>query len=250
LHALPDIALYGAIVAALAVIQSIFGIGLLLLGTPIFLLTGKDFGESLWGLLPASLAVSLLQLVCDKGLRLKALRLFAIFAIPTLAIGLLVVLSLKAKFKIDLLVGLALIAGAILRLHVGVRRIALQWLATRERVALAGIGLVHGLTNMGGGLLSLYASIRHVDKYDIRQHIALGYATFASSQLALLALTSFSPDALQDGLVFASIAAIVFMSIGRGAFTRVPGAHYSVLFSIFEVGCGSVLIAKWLGAFG
>jgi hypothetical protein len=247
LHPLPDIVCYGVIIAGLSVIQSVFGIGLLLLGTPIFLLTGQGFGEALWALLPASLAVSLLQLACDKGLRWPALRSFALFAVPTLAIGLMIALSVKAQFKIDLLVGLALIAGAILRLHTRVRKIALKWLAKRENAALAGIGFVHGLTNMGGGLLSLYASIRHVEKHDIRQHIALGYGTFASAQLGLLALTSFAPEALQDGLIYAAIAATVFLSIGRGAFTRVPAAHYSILFSIFEVGCGSVLIAKWLG---
>lgn len=248
MHALPDVVFYGTIIAALSVIQSVFGIGLLLLGTPIFLLTGKDFSQTLWALLPASLAVSLLQLGFDKGLRLASLKKFALFAIPTLAIGLLIVLSMKAKFKIDPVVGLLLIIGAILRLSAGVRRIAMGWLAVHENATLASIGFVHGLTNMGGGLLSLYASIRHVEKYDIRQLIALGYATFASAQLVLLATTATLESAsLRNAMVYAVISGSMFVALGRGVFVRVPSTRYSVLFSIFEIGCGSVLIAKWLG---
>jgi hypothetical protein len=160
----------------------------------------------------------------------------------------LITLSLRAKIKIDLLVGLLLIGGAILRLSISVRRIALRWLAVHENGALAGIGFVHGMTNMGGGLLSLYASIRHIDKYDIRQHIALGYATFAFAQLALLATTTFGAGYLQNGMVYASVSATTFVVVGRGMFARVPNGRYSILFSIFEIGCGTLLVTKWLAA--
>jgi hypothetical protein len=115
-----------------------------------------------------------------------------------------------------------------------------------ESGALAGIGLVHGLTNMGGGLLSLYASIRHEGKYEIRQIIALGYATFALSQLAVLSATTPNPPRILDPALFALIAGITFVVIGRFTFKRVSTSRYNVLFSIFEIGCGSVLIGRRL----
>ena len=45
----------------LIVIQSIFGVGLLLFGTPTFLLIGYDFANTINILMPVSISVSMLQ---------------------------------------------------------------------------------------------------------------------------------------------------------------------------------------------
>ena len=50
------------IIIAFAIVQSIFGMGLLVFGTPTFLLLGYSFGEVLNLLVPASVAISALQL--------------------------------------------------------------------------------------------------------------------------------------------------------------------------------------------
>ena len=50
-----------AIVAALSVIQSIFGMGVLIFGTPTLLLLGYDFITAIGILVPASFTISLLQ---------------------------------------------------------------------------------------------------------------------------------------------------------------------------------------------
>ncbi len=51
------------IVAVTAIIQSMFGAGILLFGTPLLLLFGYEFVDSLIVLLPISLAINLLQIV-------------------------------------------------------------------------------------------------------------------------------------------------------------------------------------------
>ena len=51
------------IVTFLALIQSIFGVGILLLGTPILLLLNMEFISVLYLLLPISLCVNLIQIV-------------------------------------------------------------------------------------------------------------------------------------------------------------------------------------------
>jgi len=231
-------------VAVLAVVQSVFGIGLLLLGTPVLLILGVRFEQALWVLLPASMTISSLQLLLDRGIQVAAMRRFIVWSAPPMLIGLAVVLKTGLSLKIDLVVAALLIFGAILRLSTALRAVALQWLQTHDIGALAGIGLVHGLTNMGGGLLSLYASIRHAEKYDIRQHIALGYVIFALTQLTLLGIAAPSLHAATLAPMYMGIAAAVFVTLGRGAFRRMPGSHYNVLISLFEIGCGSVLIAK------
>ena len=49
------------IVALFSIIQSIFGVGLLLFGTPTLLLIGYSYSETLWVLLPCSIVISLIQ---------------------------------------------------------------------------------------------------------------------------------------------------------------------------------------------
>ena len=61
-----DFFLENLILLVLIIIQSIFGIGLLLLGTPTFLLLGHDFSSTLNFLLPSSIVISYLQFVSLK----------------------------------------------------------------------------------------------------------------------------------------------------------------------------------------
>ena len=51
-----DVYLLSAIIALLAVVQSIFGMGILVFGTPTLLLIGFDFTTVLGLLLPSSMA--------------------------------------------------------------------------------------------------------------------------------------------------------------------------------------------------
>ena len=51
------------VVALLTLVQSVFGVGLLVFGTPTLLLAGCDFDRALALLLPASLCVSAAQLL-------------------------------------------------------------------------------------------------------------------------------------------------------------------------------------------
>jgi uncharacterized protein len=57
------------LVLVLAAIQSVYGVGLLVFGTPVLLLLGLPFPEVLAYLLPCSIAISTLQ-VADGGLSL------------------------------------------------------------------------------------------------------------------------------------------------------------------------------------
>src|SRR5260221_11193198 len=90
-----------ALVLVLAAVQSVFGVGLLVFGTPTLLLLGLPFPEVLAYLLPCSVVISTLQ-VADGGLRLEPIRrkLLA-FTAPTVLLGTLLVLVVL-KRKIDM----------------------------------------------------------------------------------------------------------------------------------------------------
>ena len=56
-----------SILFSLVIFQSLFGVGLLLFGTPIFLLLGYNFESTLILILPVSITISLLQLLHHKN---------------------------------------------------------------------------------------------------------------------------------------------------------------------------------------
>ena len=58
-----DLYLPHLIVFIFSIIQSIFGVGLLLFGTPTLLLLGYSYEVTLWTLLPASITISIIQIV-------------------------------------------------------------------------------------------------------------------------------------------------------------------------------------------
>ena len=54
------------IVLIFSIVQSIFGVGLLLFGTPTLLLLGVGYEQVLWILLPSSITISLYQVFENK----------------------------------------------------------------------------------------------------------------------------------------------------------------------------------------
>ena len=76
------------IIAVFSVVQSLFGVGLLVFGTPTFLLLGASYAESVGYLLPSSLLLSSIQ---AHGFRdkIRIARGVVLYAMPFVFFGLL-----------------------------------------------------------------------------------------------------------------------------------------------------------------
>ena len=86
-----------------SIIQSLFGVGVLVFGTPLLLILGLDFIQTLNILLPISLAINLFQFINNtKSLDSKLVKDLAIIVLPTISITLLGVQYLK--FSLGLVV--------------------------------------------------------------------------------------------------------------------------------------------------
>lgn len=233
--------LIDVVVFVLALVQSIFGVGLLLFGTPILILLGLPFREALWVLLPASITVSVLQLLLDRGLSCDSVKTLLMWTVPSVGGGLL--LSLSIKLKIDALIIGILIFCALLRLSTSMR----AWLTIRchnyRWGMLLVIGFIHGLTNMGGSLLSVYAASQSEEKFAIRQYVALGYAFFSATQLVVLIVTEPS-HAYPNPLAYMLISGVTFVGIGRFVFVQINHPRYVFFLNIFMLGCAALLIGK------
>lgn len=207
-------------VGALALIQSLVGVGILIFGTPLLLVLDIPFGTILSTLLPASLTVSLMQMAIDRGVQRSTAIGFLKFMLPPLCAGLVFSLFLSAP-HLDVVIVTALVFTALVRLSSRGRTYLLGWAKQNSTLMQVAIGLVHGLSNMGGSLLEVYASSRFQGKADIRQHIALGYALLAGSQLGILALSgNFTP--INGTMYIVGSAALVYLLLGRRIFLQIP----------------------------
>ncbi|GMV50950.1 hypothetical protein FBQ96_04250 [Nitrospirales bacterium NOB] len=234
-----------ATVLLTATIQSLFGVGVLLFGTPILLVLGHEFLTVLTILLPISLTINILQVAKDtRHVDRPFYRQILTLTIP----GVILCLLLVAKFRLNIggLVGLFLIVAALKSVYGPFN----QWIESFvrwERIYFMVMGIVHGLTNLGGSLLTAIIHTRHYEKDRTRATTAAAYGTFALFQLITLGL-SLGPAAIL------STTATAYMALGVGTFLlsdrflygRLDSARYRTSFATFLFFSGLALIAKSL----
>ena len=236
------------IVAIFAVVQSMFGIGLLVFGTPTFLLLGHSFVETLAILLPASITVSLLQVWKDPRQDAAFVRLFARWCLVPLAVTLVAVLYWKQKSSLNLAIAVLLSAFAVLRTFPKLGRKASDWVIGRERIWLATMGLVHGLSNLGGSMLMIFAVSKCRRKEDIRAMIAFCYVCFASIQLGTLAILT--PQAFGwNQFCYAAVAGAAYLLVGRRVFGWVSAPAFDRLLTLFAAAYAGLLALRSASVF-
>lgn len=212
-----------ALVLVLAAVQSVFGVGLLVFGTPTLLLLGLPFPEVLAYLLPCSIMISTLQVV-DGGLGLEPVRRkLLVFTAPAVLLGtFLVLVVLKSRIDMRQIVGAMLVVTAALRLLGPLRQRMQSIVRARLSPLLVLLGLIHGVSNLGGGILTLIISSVYNDKHSVRKHIAFGYGMMALIQIAVLFLTTPVRLDLSLWLALPAVAAFSYGVMGRWIF-RVTG---------------------------
>jgi uncharacterized membrane protein YfcA len=228
-----------------ALIQSVFGVGVLLFGTPILLLLGYDFINTLLVLLPISIAISSLQLLkhyryIDVGFFKNVL----IYSIPFIVLFLWIITAIK--INISLLVGGLLIFVALKNISPAIDR-ALQSLFNYEKIYLAVMGIVHGVTNLGGSLLTAIVYSKPYQKHQIRATVASCYATFALFQLATLFFIQHEFDvSYADNIGFLQVGVVTFLLTEEMLYSKIDNEKYNRLFAGFLLASGILLLVKSL----
>ena len=197
------------IILILSLFQSLFGIGLLLFGTPTFLFLGYDFESTLALLLPISVTISFLQIMYEKSSIRSLASEFNIFCLPYLVIFLLLVINLGNVIEIRTYVAAALIISSILILNKN-RFIKIDTFILKYRkLSLVFIGTVHGFTNMGGSFLSMFSTVVTADRASARKYIAFGYLVMGTLQYTTLLIFGTRHMDL-DNLYYVIVPIVVF----------------------------------------
>ncbi|CAI0812820.1 TSUP family transporter [Serratia ficaria] len=236
--------LFYLVIALFAVIQSVFGMGILVFGTPTLLMLGFDFSSVLGLLLPSSVLISLTQAIGARQLafpgREKINMLICAFFV---VLALSLVLHLELKINIDLLVGAILLFSALMRFRPALQNRVQSYLSRHQRSYIVIMGLVHGVTNMGGALLALYASAGHREKLAIRTTVSGYYLMFGVIQLTTLAI--FKWQALSfSGFAAAPLALLVYLAVGNLLFKKASAPVYEKMVTYFITFYGVVVLTK------
>jgi len=225
-----DIYVLCLIIIIFSVFQSCLGVGLLLFGTPTLIILGYSYVETLWIILPSSIVISLTQVLFDRDL-VQAKKSIFLLTVPALAIGLIIILLSGDLVNVSKIVGIGLLIVASIRQSKVLNAYLSNNISSKTSIYLIFTGLIHGLSNMGGGPLSILMSSLHNSKSVIRVNIAYVYLFFGISQIIIL--TIFQLNVFEvNYLVFPVVAIMSYFFIGKPLSNYIDDNKYQSFITI------------------
>lgn len=231
-------------VIATSIIQSIFGVGVLLFGTPIMLLIGYDFITTLIVLLPISISINLFQVKKHyHHIDTEFYKKILIFTIPFVMLFLFIITTSKLNIGV-IIIGLFLVFVAFKNLSPKITKLV-DSLIRYEKTYFITMGIVHGLTNLGGSLLTAIVHSKNYPKDAARVTIAASYSTFAVFQLIILFFSIKLPD-LQyaEKAIYLLVGVLMFFLTEKMVYTNINNNRYTKIFAIFLFISGVLLVFK------
>ena len=231
------------VIILISVIQSVFGVGVLLFGTPILILFGYDFKIALMILLPISISISFLQTVRNfNDIDISFFKGFIVYSIPFLICFLAIGIYNSVNF--NLIIGPFLILVSLKSKSDTIRSI-LNSLGNYKRLGFIFMGIIHGLTNLGGSLLTVIIFNKNLSKKQTRSTIAICYATFAIFQiLTLISMVGLETVLFHFNVKFFLVGVLSFFIAETLIFSKVNVEKYESRFAIFILISGLSLVLK------
>ena len=226
-----------------AIVQSIFGTGVLLFGTPLLLILGYNFQYALIILLPTSILISFFQLKnnLDK-IDFQFYKKLFLFSIPPII--LFFYLTNLNSIRINIFVGFFLVVVAIKENILSINRL-IKFLIKYESLYLMIMGMIHGITNLGGALLSAIVFSKNLSKDSKRTTIAICYLTFALFQIITL-IIAFNDNSFLNifNFVYWILGPVIFFTVEKYLYFRIDGRKYIKYSNFFLFVLGLMLIIK------
>ena len=226
-----------------AIVQSIFGTGVLLFGTPLLLILGYNFQYALIILLPTSILISIFQLKNNLNkIDIQFYKKLFLFSIPPII--LFFYLTNLNSIRINIFVGIFLVVVAIKENILSINRM-IKLLIKYESLYLMIMGMIHGITNLGGALLSAIVFSKNLSKDSKRTTIAICYLTFALFQIITL-IIAFNDNSFLNifNFVYWILGPVIFFTVEKYLYFRIDGRKYIKYSNFFLFVLGLMLIIK------
>jgi len=199
-----EIQLIYLIIFVLAILQTIVGVGVLVVGTPVLLILNYNILEIINLLLPISIMISLsnyiylkynkkkLKINLDKNIK----KIFIVICVPGISIGLILAREFFHYINFEILVSIIIIMSLIIKHKYENLMKALP--LTINKIVLILISVIHGLTNSGGTLLTIFfTSFDKNKKNQSRYSVTFYYLILVLVQYMVF-LIVFKKELLED----------------------------------------------------
>jgi hypothetical protein len=226
-----------------AIVQSIFGTGVLLFGTPILLVLGYNFQYALIILLPTSILINFFQLKNNfNKIDFRFYKRLLLCSIPLIIFFLY--FTNANSIRINLFVGIILVIIALKNNILLINRF-MKLLIKYEHLYLMIMGIIHGITNLGGALLSGIVFSKDLSKESKRTTIAICYLTFAIFQIITLIIIFNNNNIFNElNFIYWTLGPVIFFIVEKYIYFRINEKNYINYSNFFLFVMGLILIIK------
>jgi uncharacterized membrane protein YfcA len=154
--------IYYLLIFSIVTLQSVVGVGVLVLGTPLLLIFEYSIVESISILLPISILTSMINIIFIKVTNKKIIlnlnkdvkKAFFTLCLPAVFIGIFLLKNFQDLINFKAFVAFIILTTLCLKLYYKNKVINFSNLI--KKIILFFIGLIHGMSNSGGTLLSIF----------------------------------------------------------------------------------------------
>jgi hypothetical protein len=222
------------IILILMLFQSIFGVGLLMFGTPTFIMLEYSFPETLSLLLPISLTISALQFFLSSKKNSLFIFNINIFCVPFLILFLYLSLFFHQIINFKLYTSLIIILFSIISLLKDNFLFKIKFTSFTERIILILIGTIHGLTNLGGSLLVIYSTIISNSKKNLSRYI-ISYGYMIMSFIQIIVLFIFDIEYFKYENIYYIVLVFIFYFPAQKLFRKLDNKRFSKVINIIAL---------------
>ena len=231
------------IIVILIIVQSVFGVGLLLFGTPSFLLLGYDFPNTINILMPISITISLFQFFKSNVSDKKFIIDYNLFCLPFLVAFLILVLNFREFINFKFYVAILLITSSTIILNNKKKSSFKNIFLKFKKLILIFIGSVHGFTNMGGSFLSIYSTIISQNKKELsRYYTSYAYLTMGVIQYLIVLFLTF--DNLNFSKLFYLLIALLIYLPAQKIFKNISNKDFSKIINVIALLYGFIILSS------
>ena len=230
------------IVILCTIIQNIFGVGILVFGTPLLLSLNYDLMTTLGILLPSSLLVSLIQISTIKNARFPSTNAF-IQSVCGVVLGAFLLFYFSVPLSVYAVTAVAMLLAGGLRLNL-VFRSRIYHFLTQPSLNFHFInGIFHGFSNLGGILLVLRNNLGHDSKNQSLMNTASIYLIYVLSQISVLCLLG-DFEIFKNGLMVLPVVGLFSFVLGDRPITFLSAKFMDNALGVFFISVSAVLSYK------
>ncbi len=150
----------------------------------------------------------------------------------------------RFKINVGIIIGIFLLFVAAKDYSLKANK-AIKFLVRYEKVYFMIMGIIHGLTNLGGSLLTAIVHSKEYEKDITRVTVAVSYATFATFQILTLLGSGYSVDIRFSGIgIYLIVSMTIFILTEKIVYMDINNENYSKYFAVFLFLSGILLCVK------